>query len=98
MKPKTSHQKPKKRRVTFSLTAPDARQVAVAGAFNGWDETTGSMKRNDQGVWQKIVMLAPGEYEYKFMVDGEWLTDPENPEIRLNCFGTFNSLLSVTAK
>ena len=98
MSPKASHQKPKKRRVTFSLTAPDAHQVAVAGGFNAWDESAGRMKRNSEGVWQKIVMLLPGDYEYKFMVDGEWLTDPGNPEIRLNCFGTFNSLLSVAAK
>lgn len=98
MSPKALHQKPRKRRVTFSLSAPDAQKVAVAGGFNAWDESAGSMKRNSEGVWQKTVMLAPGDYEYKFMVDGEWLTDPDNPEIRPNCFGTFNSFLTVALK
>ncbi|MFZ2040954.1 MAG: glycogen-binding domain-containing protein [Desulfobacterales bacterium] len=98
MNPNPSPQKLKKRRVTFSLTAPDAEQVAVAGTFNGWDEKAGRMKGSGPGVWQKIVMLPPGDYEYKFVVDGEWLTDPRNPEIRSNCFGTFNSFLRVAAK
>lgn len=95
MNQKTSGQKLKKRRITFSLSAPNAQQVAVAGGFNDWDETAGRMKRADHGLWQKIVMLPPGDYEYKFVVDREWLTDPRNPEIRPNCFGTFNSLLRV---
>jgi 1,4-alpha-glucan branching enzyme len=98
MNQNASHQKLKKRRVIFSLTAPNAEQVAVAGAFNSWDETAGRMKRSGPGLWQKIVMLPPGDYEYKFVVDGEWLTDPRNPEIRPNCFDTFNSLLRVAAK
>ena len=43
-------------------------------------------------------MLPPGAYEYKFVVDGEWLTDPGNPEVRPNAFGTYNSVLLVAAK
>ena len=29
--------------------------------------------------WQLPVALAPGNYEYKFIVDGDWITDPANP-------------------
>lgn len=94
----TSKKKLKKRRVTFSLAAPDALEVFVAGEFNGWNEKTAPMKRKDGDIWQKTVMLPPGAYEYKFVVDGEWLTDPENTEIRPNGYGTYNSVLVVPAK
>lgn len=91
-------EKPKKRRVTFSFAAPDALRVFVAGEFNGWNENSAPMKRNGRSIWKKTVMLPPGAYEYKFVVDGEWLTDPGNPEVRPNAFGTYNSVLLVAAK
>ena len=32
----------------------------------------------ENGVWKKTTLLYPGEYEYKFMVDGRWCTDPRD--------------------
>ncbi|MCG6894262.1 MAG: glycogen-binding domain-containing protein [Desulfobacteraceae bacterium] len=40
-------------------------------------------------------MLGPGEFEYKFWVDGNWVVDPNNRRTRLNSFGTFNSIISI---
>jgi hypothetical protein len=53
------------------------------------------MKRLDNGRWEKIVTLAPGQYQYKFLVDGKWRRDPANDNLCPNCFGTLNNVISV---
>jgi 5'-AMP-activated protein kinase regulatory beta subunit len=55
------------------------------------------MKKNGHGKWQKIMMLPPGQYEYKFLVDGQWRTDPGNADKCPNRFGTYNNVLHVQA-
>lgn len=56
----------------------DATQIALAGNFNGWNEGELFMERT-AGGWQLPYVLAPGNYEYKFIVDGTWMPDPANP-------------------
>ncbi|MEI7661382.1 MAG: glycogen-binding domain-containing protein [Bacteroidota bacterium] len=56
----------------------NARQVVVAGNFNVWNTAELLMEKTDGG-WQLPYVLAPGNYEYKFVVDGKWITDPDNP-------------------
>ena len=34
------------------------------------------MKRDKTGTWKKVKMLLQGRYEYKFIIDGEWMLDP----------------------
>jgi len=53
------------------------------------------MKKDDKGRWSKIVTLAPGMYEYKFLVDGQWQNDPNNDQMVANSFGTLNNILTV---
>ena len=60
-----------------------------------WNGKKYSMKKGGQGAWEKTLMLTPGIYEYKYIVDGNWQEDPENHQSRLNPFGTYNSLLIV---
>ena len=42
-----------------------------------------------------VLLLAPGEYEYKFVRDDEWMTDEGNPNFAANDFGTLNSVMKV---
>ena len=42
-----------------------------------------------------IFTLAPGEYEYKFVINGTWCVDPNCKEWRQNTLGTLNSVLRV---
>ena len=56
----------------------DAKEVIVSGNFNVWNEKELSMEKVPGG-WQLPYVLAPGNYEYKFIVDGKWMTDPSNP-------------------
>ncbi len=65
--------------VLFSVKAPGAHDVKLAGDFNGWvpDRNVLSLKE-DGGVWKKFVFLAPGHYQYKYVIDDEWREDPHN--------------------
>ena len=90
-------EKSKKRKITFSLSSDTAADVALAGDFNKWNPASHPMKKNKNGVWEKIVMLDIGRYEYKFLVDGQWESDPKNNQVCKNSFGTVNNVLMVTA-
>ena len=92
------NQNPKRRRVNFSLDAPGADSVYLAGDFNTWDRRKHPMKRSKTGVWQKTLMLFPGRYEYRFLIDDRWTNDLHNPETCPNCFGTLNNVINVSAR
>jgi 1,4-alpha-glucan branching enzyme len=86
----------KRRKVTFSLDLSDADKVILMGDFNNWNPKKHVMKRDKNGVWNKAVLLYPGSYEYKFLVDGQWREDPQNDQTCVNCFGSYNSILNLT--
>ena len=83
------------RRVKFSFESPDAREVMVLGDFNNWDPAAHPMKSDGNGKWDRTVMIIPGKYEYKFLVDSQWQVDPCNDQRSPNCFGTDNSVLKL---
>ena len=56
----------------------DAKSVVLTGNFNGWNTGELFMDKYQDG-WQLYYVLGPGNYEYKFIVDGKWTTDPANP-------------------
>lgn len=80
--------------VQFTYTAPNASAVSWAGEFNGWSTTATPMKKGEGGIWSVIVPLKAGEHPYKFVVDGQWFADPENP-VTAGEFG--NSVVKVGA-
>jgi 1,4-alpha-glucan branching enzyme len=86
----------KSKRVTFTLNAPDAKKVTLGGDFNNWDYKRTPLQRNTKDrTWEKELTLAPGRYEYKFMVDGNWVNDPSNNNRVRNSFGTENSVIEI---
>jgi len=85
-----------KRRVTFTLKAPDARRVAVVGSFNGWDAEKGAMRRLPDGRWRVSARLEPGRYLYTYLVDGEALpAPPDARQVISDGFGGKNGVLIV---
>ena len=88
-------QKTKRKRVSFSIEAPIAEEVILMGDFNKWDTKTHPMKNDGNGSWNKTVIIPPGKYEYKFLIDGKWSQDPRNNQTCPNCFGTVNSILNL---
>jgi len=91
-----TEKKASRRRVTLSLEAPMAKEVTLLGDFNNWNSETHPMKKGKEGVWKKSLMLLPGRYEYKFLVDGQWHHDPENSDFCFTSLGTCNNLLFVS--
>jgi len=85
--------------VRFVLYAPTARQVAVAGTFNQWDQNASPLARvGAGGVWAITLSLPQGHHQYAFVVDGaEWVPDPAAPGVD-DGFGRRNSMVAVTAR
>lgn len=88
---------PDKQRYTFRYKpAQKPRKAFVYGSFNGWNKSANELKdQNNDGVYESEVSLDPGNYAYKFFVDGKEITDPENPERAPTGFDDFNSVLMV---
>jgi len=86
----------KSKKVTFRLKTESGRKVFVAGTFNNWDAEKNPMKeKRGTGLYSATISLPKGRYEYKFVVDGIWMVDPECPEWVANSFGSLNSVLNV---
>ena len=86
----------KRRRVTFSFEAAEAKEVILMGDFNKWNQKKHPMRKDVNGIWSKTVIIPPGKYEYKFLVDGQWKEDPQNDQTCPNSFGTNNSVFNLT--
>ena len=84
-----------KKAVELKFHAPDAKHVSLAGTFNNWDTSSNLAKKDRQGDWVVKVSLTQGKYEYKFFVDGSWLTDYKCLQTVPNGLGTTNSVLVV---
>ncbi len=80
----------------LAYRAPLAREVAVAGDFNGWRPEAARMRRGQSGVWTVEIPLAVGKrYEYMFVVDGRWVTDPSAPASVDDGYGGRNAVLEL---
>jgi len=88
---------PPKVKITFVVVDLGAKQVSLSGEFNGWSPNATLMNRHPDGHWETTVDLAPGRYQYKFIVDGQWIPDPQAPENVWNQHGTLNSVVEVRA-
>ena len=86
----------KKGEVTFVCNhQPQAGQVFLAGDFNEWDPQDKRMRKYKDGTFRARLQLEPGRYEYKFVVDGNWMVDPDAEGQVRNGAGTVNSLISI---
>ena len=86
----------KRRRVMLTADLGPGKNVSVAGNFNDWDPAAKPMSdKNGDGVYRCTLLLKPGTYEYKFVIDGVWCVDTNTPNFAPNDLGTLNSLLIV---
>jgi 1,4-alpha-glucan branching enzyme len=102
--PKSKNQRNQPETKTFSQPCPvefvfeciGAEHVYICGDFNDWQPTSLRMVGNPEGgLWEKRLTLPPGRHEYKFVVDGKWLHDPDARENTPNIFGSLNSVVEV---
>jgi C-terminal processing protease CtpA/Prc len=90
-----AHREPT-RTIEFRLAGhPDAKKVTVYGSFNDWSGRKADMKR--QGEHWKVTLDLPfGRHSYKFRIDDEWITDPNNPTLETTADGYTNSVIDVS--
>jgi len=86
---------PQPPRVVLELVNPAAKQVFVAGSFNNWQPEQTPLALAGDGRWAGDLKVGPGRHEYLFVVDGQWLPDPNAKESVENPFGGRNSVLTV---
>lgn len=73
-----------------------AQCVSLIGSFNGWNPHGFAFQQQANRIWKiTIPLLPPGSYRYKFLIDGDWIDDPENPERIEDGYGGFSSILEV---
>jgi len=89
-----SVERPNEKPVDFVLRKPEAKNVVLAGTFNGWDLKRTPLRKESTG-WKTTLWLPPGRYEYKFVADGQWMDDPNATDSAPNDFGGINSVLLV---
>lgn len=88
--------KPALKSVTFTVHAEAGQDVRLAGSFTDWETKAKKMTfKKQNGIYSATVKLAPGEYQYKFIIGDKWATDDQNTEFVPNDKGTFNSRLVV---
>jgi hypothetical protein len=68
--------------VTFRWTGPQARTVSVVGDFNEWKVGADPLEPGELGIFKTTIPIEDGGWRYLFVVDGEWMKDPENPASR----------------
>jgi hypothetical protein len=84
------------RKVRFDLSVEPGSQVFVAGTFNDWNPMVDQLKDNPgSGHCKATLRLPAGRHEYKFVVNGKWIADPNCSEFVMNEFGTLNSVMEV---
>ena len=92
---KTNGAKSTSRPVHLRFNHPGATAVCVAGTFNDWRPEATPMIPCENGSWRKDLILPPGTYEYRLVVDGQWMPDPQAADNVPNPFDGMNSVLKV---
>src|SRR5262245_30789694 len=80
----------------LKLVKPDAKSVCVAGSFNEWNPSRTPLTRISDGTWIGELTGISGRHEYLFVVDGQWVPDPNAKESVQNPFGGKNSVLVIS--
>ncbi|MDD5226688.1 MAG: glycogen-binding domain-containing protein, partial [Candidatus Omnitrophica bacterium] len=66
--------------------------IEIAGDFNHWVPEP-LVRRDQDGLWQKVISVELKTFRYKFIVDGEWQVDPNQPTQKENAYGGVDSYM-----
>lgn len=84
-----------RRAVRFGLELPGARRVLVVGTFNHWNPEATPLRCVGSSKWFVYVPLEIGHHEYRFVIDGTWMDDPQAKDFVPNPQGGRNAVLHV---
>jgi hypothetical protein len=83
------------KKVPLRIKVEGAKEVVLTGDFTQWAKDKIRLTPASGGEWITVLELAPGEYQYRLIVDGEW-RDPSDAVRKIgNPFGTQNAVLIV---
>jgi hypothetical protein len=89
--------RPSETSVTFAITAPSVRSIALVGDFTDWRSDRVQLKRTGGGLWEATVRLHPGQYRFAYLVDhDQWRAD-SRAATAPDDFGRPTSVLTVVA-
>ena len=80
----------------FHYEGEEGDEIYVMGGFNDWSRDKIRMERKKNNKYGKNVFLKPRRHEYKFVVNGEELIDPNNSVFISNNIGGWNSILDLS--
>lgn len=83
------------KKVPLKIKAEGAKEVVLTGDFTQWAKDQVRLTPSAGGEWITVLELAPGEYQYRLIVDGEWRDHVDAPKRIGNPFGTQNCVLTV---
>lgn len=92
---KVNNKKMMAMKTEFNVSAPGAKNVFLVGDFNQWNPSTHPLKQKNKQDWTISISLDKGQYQYRFVIDGEWKNDPKCSAVVENPFGTTNCLKVV---
>jgi 1,4-alpha-glucan branching enzyme len=85
-------------KVTFyTQKLPEAQKVFLVGDFNNWDENSHPMERLKDGRFKAELKLEPEqEYQFRYLVDGEWHNEWEADRYITNPYSGDNSVVRTS--
>ena len=84
--------------VLFEYEDENAQSVFLVGSMNNWNTTATPMEKDENGIWKVVLKLNSGKHTYKFMVDGNWQVDPQNPNLEDDGYGGSNSVIDYNSR
>ncbi|GJS83585.1 phosphoglucan phosphatase DSP4, amyloplastic [Tanacetum coccineum] len=88
----------KKRSITLTWNGENCSTVEVSGLDIGWGQKIPLQYDEKHGSWTLQRDLLEGRYEYKYIVDGEWMTNTNEPVTPVNKDGHINNYVQVVDK
>lgn len=85
-----------KKKLQYDPCGAYLHSVQIGGAMNSWNPSKDNYYYNhNTHKWEIELEIEPGNYPYQLVADGNWFSDPMNPNKTDNGYGGFNSLLIV---
>ena len=74
-----------------------ADHITVVGDFNNWRADATPLHQDRDGVWRATVELQTGaRCEFRYLVDGAWMTDYHADGFVTGAYGAENSVVNAT--
>jgi 1,4-alpha-glucan branching enzyme len=85
-------------RVRFIWPDCSACSVFLVGDFNDWNERSHPLRKANAEKYELEVHLRPGNYRFKYLIDGIWWNDPDAEAYEPNPWGSEDSIIRISDK